>query len=136
MEYAHAAYAAAGKARDPAMVKDIVERGRAVLALQREAAEVQAARAVLAHTPDDRQANLTCGRYACLIKNDWSLGLPMLVRGSDASWQKLAQQELASPATAAAQVELAQQWAGLADGQSGPARAVRSNMPRRGIARR
>jgi hypothetical protein len=124
MEYARAAYAAAGKARDPAMVKDIVERGRAVVAMQREAAEVQAARAVLAQTPGDRQANLTCGRYACLVKNDWATGLPMLARGSDASWQKLAQQELAAPATAAAQVELAQQWAGLADAQSGPARTV------------
>ena len=124
MEYAHAAYAAAGKARDPAMVKDIVERGRAVVALQREAAEVQAARTVLAQTPGDRQANLTCGRYACLVKNDWATGLPMLARGSDASWQKLAQQELAAPATAAAQVALAQQWAELVDAQSGPARTA------------
>jgi hypothetical protein len=124
MEYARAAYAAAGKAHDPALVKDVVERGRAVLALQREAVEVQSAQAILAHTPDDRQANLTCGRYACLVKNDWSAGLPMLARGNDPAWQKPAQQELSVPATAVAQVELAQQWAGMADTQSGVARAA------------
>ena len=124
MQYARAAYAAAGKARDAAMVKDVVDRGRAVVALQREAAEAQAARAVLAKTPDDRQANLTCGRYACLVKNDWSRGLPMLARGSDASWQKLAEQELAAPVAAVAQVELAEQWARLAEGESGPAHAA------------
>jgi hypothetical protein len=124
MEYARAAYAAAGKAHDPGLVKDVVERGRAVLALQREATAVQSAQAILAHTPDDRQANLTCGRYACLVKNDWSAGLPMLVRGSDPAWQKLGQQELAAPPTAAAQVELAQQWAGMAETQSGTARAA------------
>jgi hypothetical protein len=122
MQYARAAYAAAGKAQDDAMVKDVVQRGRAVLALQQDAAAAQAARTVLAQKPDDPDANLICGRYACLVKSDWSAGLPLLARGSDAAWKQLAQQDLASPGDAAAQVKLAEQWAKRAEGQTGPAR--------------
>jgi hypothetical protein len=124
MEYAHAAYAAARKANDAALVKNVVDRGQAVVALQKEFAEVASARATLARRPDDPPANLLCGRYACLLKNDWPQGLPLLARGSDAELKAAARQELALPRDAASQVDLAGRWSKLAEGQAGPIRAA------------
>ena len=65
--------------------------------------------------PDDAEANYRVGRYRAAVKGDWKKALPMLAKGSDAAWKKLAEQELASPAEAREQLALANGWWELAD---------------------
>ena len=121
MDYGQAAYTAAGSAKAPSLVNDVVDRGRRVLALKKEFERVGEAAKVLAASPDDAEANLACGRYACLVKGDWRRGLPVLAKGSDAELKAAAQRDLAGPATPAEQVAVADTWWNMADGKAGRA---------------
>jgi hypothetical protein len=71
---------------------------------------VTLARSKLATSPDDPAANLTVGRYLCFFQGDWSNGLPMLARGSDAALKTLATKDLAQPNTVKEQLEIADGW--------------------------
>jgi len=65
----------------------------------------------LTATPDDAQANYAAARYYCLVKNDWSRGLPVLVKCGDAALQNAAKTELDhEPSTPAEIVALADLW--------------------------
>lgn len=64
----------------------------------------------LQRSPSDATANAAVGRYFCLIKRDWELGLPKLALGNDASLKKLAETELSKPAAPPEQVALADAW--------------------------
>lgn len=110
MDYGRAAYAAAGGAKDPAFVAEIVARGRQVVALRAEHEKAAEALKTLAQTPDDPAANLTAGRYACLVKEDWRRGLPMLAKGGDADLKAAAEKDLADPTDAPGQLAAADAW--------------------------
>ena len=71
---------------------------------------MKTARAKLAATPNDPEANLIVGRYLCLRKNSWTDGLPLLAKASDPGWKDIAKQETAAPQEAADQVKLADLW--------------------------
>jgi hypothetical protein len=120
MDYGQAAYTAAGSAKDRGLVNDIVARGRQILALKKESQRAAEAAGVLARKPDDPEANLACGRYACLVKEDWAHGLPMLAKGSDPQWKAAAEMELAGPTEAARQIALADAWWEAAQDKSDP----------------
>lgn len=64
----------------------------------------------LQKTPTDPAANAAVGRYFCLIKRDWDLGLPKLLQGSDPNLRKLAEWELAQPSEPTLQIALADAW--------------------------
>ncbi|MFM8251257.1 MAG: DUF1559 domain-containing protein [Planctomycetota bacterium] len=64
----------------------------------------------LQKNPSDPAANAAVGRYFCLIKRNWDLGLPKLLQGSDANLRKLAELELAQPQEPVPQVTLADAW--------------------------
>jgi aspartyl protease family protein len=68
-------------------------------------------------SPADPAANAAVGQFLCFTKGDWERGLPMLAKSSDAAVQRLASDELASPANDALQ-KLADGWWELADKQS------------------
>lgn len=119
MDCGRAAYTAAGSAKDAKLLGEVVERGRSVLALKKESEQVGEAAKVLAADPDDARANLACGRYACLVKEDWRRGLPMLAKGSDAELKAAAEKDLAQPATPAEQVAVADAWWNMADAKTG-----------------
>jgi hypothetical protein len=51
----------------------------------------------LKRSPDDRNANLTMGKFVCLVRKDWDVGLPMLLKGSDKSLAALAERDLQCP---------------------------------------
>jgi hypothetical protein len=74
------------------------------------------AQKTLAEKPDDPDANLAEGQFYCFFKNDeksWTLGLPLLAKGSNATLKALAQAELASgreASNAAEKVKLGDLW--------------------------
>lgn len=70
-----------------------------------EAAEQQ-----LARQPDDPTAHAIVGRYECLIRGRWDVGLPHLARGDDEALRQIAERESSRPSTAEAQYSLAQAW--------------------------
>jgi len=93
-------------------VRDLRERARKLKLLSDEA---KAARAKLATAPDDPDANLVLGRYLCLRRNNWTEGLPYLLKGNDPALKELARQETAAPASPSDQVQLADAWWDAAD---------------------
>ena len=124
LDYGHAAYAAAGKARDKAIVEEVVARGRLVVAQQKQFQEAQAASAKLAASPDDPHANLEAGRYLAVFKKDWERGLVDLSKSGEEPWRRLAKEDLGRPAPAAARLALADGWWTLAETQAEPVKAA------------
>jgi hypothetical protein len=98
------------RAHDNPLLKQVNQHKKEVEAIRKAFAEVQPLAERLGTQPDDAEANYRVGRYSAAVKNDWKKGLPMLAKGSDASWRKLAQQEQASPAAADGQLALADGW--------------------------
>lgn len=92
----------------------IQQRVKSIHDKQVALSRLNAALAVLKKTPDDPAANLEAGRYFCLVKGDWTRGLPMLAKGSDAAVKALAAKELAAAKTAGG-AELGDAWWEAAD---------------------
>jgi len=122
MQHARTAYDAADGAGAKKLRDEIVVRGRAVLALEKEFQRVEEAQKTLADDPDDPEANLIRGRYLALVKRDWDHGLPMLAKAGDPEWQALAQKDLAGPSDPQAQLELGDAWWEMAHTKSDLAR--------------
>ena len=99
------------------MRHDQIQYARQQYATSRDAAQT------LSRQPDDAAANHTLGQFLCFAKGQFAQGLPLLARGSDPQLRRLAQQDLAQPQDAAAQVQLADAWwdyaAGAADQAQG-----------------
>ncbi len=53
---------------------------------------------VLKDKPEDPDANLLVGKYACFNKGDWPKGLPLLAKGSDAKLKAAAAKDLEATA--------------------------------------
>jgi hypothetical protein len=70
----------------------------------------QAAIETLKKTPDDAAAAVIAGKYYTFTKGDWQRGLVMLSVSSDAALKKLAELEMAVPATAEEQKAVADAW--------------------------
>ncbi len=100
----------ARRAHDNALSKQINQHKKEVEAIRKTFVEVQPLVERLSTQPDNAEANYRVGRYCAAVKSDWKKGLPMLAKGSDASWKKLAQQELASPSVSGEQLALADGW--------------------------
>jgi hypothetical protein len=100
----------ARRTHDSALSKQVNQHRKDVEAIGKAFAKIQPLAERLSTQPDDLQANYRVGRYRAAIKSDWKKALPMLAKGSDASWKKLAQQELAPPSTPVEQLTLADGW--------------------------
>lgn len=122
-------------------VTPLIADGRLPLAarIKKEAEIVQAAEKAfgrmkpfmdkLAENRDDAEANLELGKYFAFAKGNFTRGLPMLVKGKDATLKALAGMELAQPKVAKKQIELADAWMKLAE--EGKDRPHRSALLRR-----
>ncbi len=64
----------------------------------------------LLDNPEDADANAVVGKYFCFEGGKWSLGLPLLAHGNDATYKAAAEMELLRPASTAQQIELADKW--------------------------
>ena len=109
----------ARRARDGALLKQMVAINKQVAESAQAYAEVAKAEAVLEDNPTDPEANLAVGRYLCLTKGDWEKGIAMLALGSDAHLKALAVKELEGVASAGEQVALGDAWWDLAQTRGG-----------------
>jgi hypothetical protein len=100
----------AKQAGDLAASDEASALGKEIQALQPEADRFAKAQRVLASTPADPAANFDAGRYLCLVKGRWEEGLPLLVRGADETFRKLAQQETARTEETAGRKALGDGW--------------------------
>jgi hypothetical protein len=82
--------------------------------------QYEAAKAKLQQEPASGEANLTAGRYECLVIGDWESGLRKLAAGSDASLRGVATKDLAAPTDADAQAAVGDGWWELALDEAGP----------------
>lgn len=99
---------------------DLNERAASMLGsiatCESEYARVAPFEATLQKTPNDPSANAAIGRYECFVKGNWTVGLPMLAKGSNETLKKAAVDELKPPATAVEESAVADAWWGLTDG--------------------
>jgi len=108
------AVAAAKKANDPALLKEVNARAKQFAEQRVELEKIAAARQVLTTAPDDPEANTTLGRYLVFVRNDWERGLPHLAKSTDASLQTAAADDLKNPSESAEQLKVADGWWTLA----------------------
>lgn len=109
-ELAQTALAAARKAHDAAITARVEARAKEIEEIAKSRAEVKQAMATLEKNPGDPKANLTVGRYYCLLRGDWEKGLPMLALAGDEAFSPLARKELTGATTADEKVALADAW--------------------------
>lgn len=98
---------------DDHVKEELAALGRRVILGRAEYGKLQSVLARLA--PDDPTANSLAGRYYCLVKQNWSEGLALLVRGSDPEFRRLADLELTRPSSGEEKIELADGWWTLGD---------------------
>ncbi len=111
--------AAARRARDAELVKQVAALKMKVAEVAKAAAEARQALAALQTNPNDPAANLVAGKYYCLTKGSWNKGLQMLALATDSDLKALAARELAGPAAPNDQVALGDGWWALAEKESG-----------------
>jgi len=70
---------------------------------------------ILSENPADPEACLARGRYLCLCRGDWAVGLAFLAKGADPALANAAARDLSEPEDAAGQVEVADQWFALGE---------------------
>lgn len=87
-----------------------------VATCEAEYARVAPMDAVLKKNPNDPSANAAIGRYECFVKGNWTVGLPMLAKGSNETLKSVAANELKPPATAVEQMAVADAWWGMTEG--------------------
>jgi hypothetical protein len=107
------------KTREPVLIakaRAVAKDGKKALAVLRE---YETAKAELEQSPQSPKANLTAGRYECLMCGEWETGLRKLAAGSDAALRDLAKKDLAGPEDAEQQVAVGDNWWDLAGEESG-----------------
>ncbi len=107
---AELAISEANKSKDPALIKQAIQRKLEIEANERLFAEAATALDVLGKNPDDPEANLAVGKYTCFVENDWDTGLRSLVKGGNAELKSLAEIEMKKTLSAAEQLKLADDW--------------------------
>ena len=64
----------------------------------------------LLDNPEDGEANSTVGKYFCYEAQEWELGIPLLMHGTDAELKALGEMEQLKPDGVAQQIELGDKW--------------------------
>jgi hypothetical protein len=113
-KFARIATSTAGKTKVAANNTAAATRGKDIERLKTEFDKIKLDRETLKNNPDDAAAAERVGRFLCLHKGDWTMGLPLLAKGKDAKLSALAKKDLENPEAAAARVELGDAWFELA----------------------
>ena len=99
--------------------RELVQRSRdaanRVKRLAKAHREIVADQRTLETNTLDELANLRVGRFYCLEKGDFSVGLPYLAKSSDPELASLARDSLTPPAGLEARVEIANRWWDMAE---------------------
>lgn len=107
------------KIRDGNLLKQLSAERQRVAKLAEQFKKVRTALLALSSDPTDPTANLTVGRYRCLVKGDWEAGLPMLALGNHAKLKALALAELKTSRTPAEEAALGDAWWEWAEANAG-----------------
>ncbi|HLX60889.1 MAG TPA: hypothetical protein VKX17_06365 [Planctomycetota bacterium] len=110
-----AADTAARRVSDPAASSALVQRVKDARDQQAEFSKVKKAVETLAANPDEGAANLIVGRFYCLVKDDWTRGLPMLQKSNDPKIKDAADSDLNVQSTAESKAHAADAWWALAE---------------------
>jgi hypothetical protein len=102
--------------------KKVADDRRKFQEVQKEFEEAKAARDTLETKSDDKDANLTWGKFVCTIKGNWDKGLPMLEKSGDKDWAPTAKRDLDKPTGGPEQVKLGDEWWEMAEKEQGRAR--------------
>lgn len=113
-----AASSAASHLKDRDLTRGIADRKRDAQKTQTLQTAVQPARGTVKMKPEDAEANLTVGKYECLVLGDWELGLAKLRRGANEAYRKIAELEQSGPETADAYRTLGDAWWEVAEKES------------------
>lgn len=102
-------------AKDGKLVKLASELRGELKSVTEQFKQAEAARATLAKTPEDAEANLTLGRYLSRA-GDWDEALPCLAKGTDVKLAGLAARDLNKPTVALEQRGIGDAWWDLGEG--------------------
>ncbi len=116
--FATVAESAAARGTDRAPLAQPRDGGQEIRGELDESLRAQQALAALAGGPDDPAANLTVGKFLCLVKGDWARGLPLLATGGSDPAAALASRDLAGAATADAKLATGDAWRAYAQTQA------------------
>jgi hypothetical protein len=116
-----------GNFREAASRRELTELASRVKTLQLQFESVRDHLQKLLEDPDDQEANLAVGRFRCFDRNDWSVGLKNLARGSDETLREIAQLELASGNDTDRRTVIADRWWQYAENVEGEV-AVRAKL--------
>ena len=119
---AQAAGAAARKAGATGLAARSAAKSKEIADLKSKYEKLKKARETLASSPDDASANLAIGYFQSVIKGNWELGLPLLLKGSDAALKSASEKDLAAPKEAADQAAAGDAWWDLADKENATAK--------------
>ncbi len=110
----------ARKARDPALQKDVVDRGKTLSSAKKQWEAAEKTSKALAADPDDATANLAMGKYLCFSKGAWLQGFAHLAKGSDPTLAELAVRSQGKFSDPMVKVALADAWWTAAESAKGP----------------
>lgn len=100
------------------LVRQLVDRTAELDQQAKTFAAMEPALQTLRSDPEDEAANLAVGRYLCLVRGQWELGLAILAKGGADKLAAAARRELQPPTDAAGRVALADLWWELAGPES------------------
>ncbi|MBX9791879.1 MAG: hypothetical protein K2Y37_23395 [Pirellulales bacterium] len=112
---------AARKAKDPSLAARLKRIGDLSRAIEKEYGASRKAADTLKADPDDPDANSVLGAYTCFYKHAWEEGLPLLKKGANPDFRRVATLDQQKPQAADKQLEVADQWWDLAQQSKGPA---------------
>jgi len=112
----------AGKGRDPQLIRQATELGETIAWYKQQHDLAQQAEKHLAQNPDNPKAVQFLGKYYALVKDQWDRGIPLLLKGDDATLKALAEAEQAAKRRPrpADMVKLADQWMEAVGSIEGP----------------
>jgi len=116
------ALAMARKTRNSKLAQKLAARQKEITSTAKAFTATKAALKKLRDAPTDRAANLTAGRYYCLVKDDWKTGIPYLAAGGDSELSQLARRELAVKPGDQDTLSLADAWWELSKQEKGSAK--------------
>ena len=117
------AKSAADRAHDQPLLLRAIAKEKELARLTAELAAYGLAGNILKQSPDDPAANLAVGNWLCLVRNDWTAGLPLLARSPESLLRTAAQLDLSALEDPGKQFDLANQFWDLAQGETGLKRA-------------
>ncbi len=122
LDLCESARSSAQKARQYPLVKELAAKSDDFQKRQRAFQEYKAAWALMQDDPAQPAANLTAGRYLCLVKGDWENGVPMLALGSDTALKNVSLMELRGAKSAEQQAAIGDAWWDAAETRQGDER--------------